>query len=69
MAKVKDTTDWQQFYWTDAYVSSSRLVQECDSYYSGRNGLVKRAPTLAELEGDDTDYYSTDDTYFEDRRS
>ena len=70
MAKIDDADhrhddDWQDFYATN-YVSSSALLR--DDPYPGRSGKVKRAPTLAELEGDDTDYYSPDDVYFEDRR-
>ena len=52
--------------WLDGYMSSSQIVKE--NPHPGRCGKVKRAPTLSELEGDDTDYYSPDDTHFEDRR-
>lgn len=70
MAKIglsQDELDnWQDFY-TNDYVSSSQLAKSVRNGYPSRSGKVKRAPTLAELEGDD-DYYSPDDTYFEDRR-
>lgn len=56
-----DLADWCDFYTTD-YVSSSSMS------FSGRCGKVKRSPTLAELEGDDMSYESTDDTYYEERK-
>lgn len=68
MAKVADTTDWQDFYSTD-YVSYSSLARSVkDTSYPGRCGKVKRAPTLSELEGDDTSYYSSDEAHHEDRK-
>jgi hypothetical protein len=37
------------------------------TYPNSRCGKVKRAPTLSEYEDDDTDYYSRDDSHYEER--
>lgn len=63
MVKIKDATDRQDYFTTDAYVSGFN-----NTSYPGRCGKVKRTPTLSELEGDDVDYYLADDVYYEDRR-
>jgi hypothetical protein len=76
MAKVEtnltqeEIDNWREFYRTD-YVSSGSIVRAINqTSYPGRCGKVKRAPTLAELEGDDnndSDYYSRDDSHYEER--
>lgn len=61
--------DWYDFYSNDDYMSSSSLARRIkDTSYPGRCGKVKRAPTLSELEGDETGYYSSDEAHYEEQR-
>ncbi len=48
--------------------SMSKVLRETGRVgYPARCGKVKRAPTLSEYEEDDNDYYSRDDSHYEEK--